>query len=77
MSELCNGQRWEFVNQTRGTTTEYELERFDDQTVNSRYAHLRNLDSGGVASVTCRWLHEGSSRAPRSHWRLVEERSAT
>lgn len=69
---LRNGQRWEFHNATRETVTEYELVSFGD-TYYGPLARLRNIETDGLAHITCRWLYEGDSRKPHSHWCLITE----
>lgn len=65
------GQRYELVSKRHGRLGEYELEHFEKETVGP-LARLRNIETDGIASVTCRWLYEGDNqRGGRAAWRLV------
>ncbi len=68
--QLAEGQHWEFVNPGR-ETGEYVLKRFDRE---GRYgsAHLRNLKTDAVASITAAWLIEGKRPSARCYWRLAD-----
>jgi hypothetical protein len=73
---LRHGQRWEFVNEACGTITEYELEHFE-RDLPGPLARLRNIETGGMAHVSCHWLRQGDSVAPNNHWRYLSPEGAT
>lgn len=70
--KLRRGQFWRFHNAALGTATEYELEHFEPDDVKGALAKLRNLETDGIAHITCKWLFEGTSRAPLSHWEAMD-----
>lgn len=70
---LKKGQFWEKFRSTSlgdgELTGRYELTELFEHFYGN-FAFLRNLETGGVAKVSQRWLYEGESRALHGCWRL-------
>lgn len=74
MTVVRAGQIWEFVNATRGTVHEYELEGAEREYQKElSLMRLRNLGTDGIAKVWRDTLAKGDTGSGSSHWRLKRE----
>ena len=66
------GDRFEFVNATMESVSEFEVIHLEGAGIKGRLVHLRNLATDGIARGSVNWLLKPPPTSGGSHWRRAE-----